>query len=117
MLQRTQSYYAIVNISLLLVTTYTVREATIKAHLPWFNFWILLVALGVMVGVVALIDYKWVFPSQMAHHQHMAYKHRNLIRRDLEKDREEVKSRNVALDARLRRIEKALGIEEERDGS
>jgi hypothetical protein len=88
--QRTQAYYALINASLLLITTYTVREATIKAHFPWFNFGWLAIALIVFVVVVALTDYKVIYPSQVAYHQFEAWKHRSPVRRDMEAMKQEL---------------------------
>lgn len=91
MIQRTQSYYAIINVCLLLVTTYTVRELTIKKYIPGFNFLWLLAALAVFVVVVSLIDYKFIYPSQIAFHQHEAWKHRSPVRKDMGRMKKEIR--------------------------
>lgn len=105
-MQRTQAYYALINASLLLITTYTVREATIKAHIPWFNFGWLAAALVVFVVVVALVDYKIIFPSQVAYHQHEAWKHRSPVRKDMEAMQKEL---NLIKEAVARVEEKLNG--------
>ncbi len=92
MIQRTQSYYSIINISLLLIATYTLREATIKKYFPDFNFFWLLAILAVFVIVVALLDYKFVYPSQIAFHQHEAWKHRSMVRKDTEAMKSQIRS-------------------------
>lgn len=104
MVQRTQTYYALFNAALLLVTAYTVREVTIKTYAPWLSlplFFALLVAL--MLGVMYL-DRKLVYPSQVMFHQHLAWKSESPVKKQL--DRIERKN-----DMRLTRIEEALGLE------
>jgi len=108
MLTRVQSYYVYVNISLLLITTYTVREATIKAFIPWFNFIHLLAFLIVGISVVAVIDRKWVYPSQIAFHQHQAWKHKSPIRQAIEEDRQNNLQRMERMEAALKRIEEKI---------
>lgn len=82
MIQRAQVYYALLNIFLLLITTYTVREATIRNLIPGFQFWWLLVAVPIIGAIVLIIDYKYIYPSEIAWHQHEAWKHRSPARRD-----------------------------------
>lgn len=110
MIQRTQAYYAIINASLLLITTYTIRETTIKTHLPWFDFRWLLLFLVTFIVTVVLIDYKFIYPSQIAFHQHEAWKHRSPVRKDLEAVKEELALMNES----IARIEGTLG--DMRDG-
>jgi len=91
MLTRAQSYYALMNGSMMLITVYTVRETTIKTHLPWMNFGIFF---GIVIGLLSLVmimDYKLVYPSQIAFHQHEAWKHRSPVRKDFEAQRERLK--------------------------
>lgn len=92
MIQRTQSYYAIINVCLLLITTYTLREVTIKKYFPDFNFLWLIAFLAVFVVVVSLVDYKFIYPSQIAFHQHEAWKHRSPVRKDMIKMKKEMRS-------------------------
>jgi len=90
MLTRAQSYYALMNGSMMLITVYTVRETTIKTHLPWMNFGIFF---GIVIGLLSLVmimDYKLVYPSQIAFHQHEAWKHRSPVRKDFEALREQL---------------------------
>ncbi len=82
-IQRVQTYYAFVNLVLLLVTTYTIREASIKQYIPRFNFWWLLILGAVLIVGAALIDYKLVHPSEIAYNQSQAWKHKNPVRREL----------------------------------
>jgi len=84
MLTRAQSYYGLMNASMMMVTVYTVREATIKSHLPWMNFMIFFAFIVCMLIVVMIFDYKMVYPSQIAFHQHEAWKHRSPVRKDFE---------------------------------
>lgn len=83
MITRTQSYYSLMNVVLLLVTTYTVREATIQKWFPWLNFWWLLGIGAAAIIAVAAIDYKLVHPSEIAYNQSQAWKHRSPVRKEL----------------------------------
>lgn len=84
MLTRAQSYYGLMNASMMMITVYTVREGTIKSHLPWMNFMIFFAFIVLMLIVVMIFDYKMVYPSQIAFHQHEAWKHRSPVRKDFE---------------------------------
>jgi len=112
MMQRAQSYYGLMNALMMLITVYTVREVTIHKYLPWMNFVVFLSIIITVLLLILILDYKLVYPSQIAFHQHEAYKHRNLIRRDLDKEREIARERAELLDKRLSRIEEALGVKE-----
>lgn len=104
MIQRTQAYYGILNVMLLLITTYTVREATIKKLFPWFNFyWLLGVGVAFII-IVVITDYKFVYPSQIAWHQHEAWKHGSPVRKDFD-----------MVKKHLKKVEKSLGIYEEEE--
>jgi len=74
---RTQSYYAIVNFVLLLITTLTVSSTSINKYLPWLNLFWLLVLLTVFVVVISIVDYKIIYPSEIAWNQQQAWKHMN----------------------------------------
>lgn len=82
MITRTQSYYSLLNVVLLLVTTYTVREATIRNYIPGFNFWWLVGIGAFLIIAVAVIDYKLIYPSETAYNQHEAWKHRSPVRKE-----------------------------------
>ena len=97
MIQRSQTYYSIFNVILLLITTYTVREVTIKTYLPWFNFWHLIAVIFVIIILIILLDHKLIYPSQIAFHQHEAWKHESPVRKEFKK-----------INERLDRIEKLL---------
>ncbi len=84
MIQRTQAYYAMINAGLLLITTYTVREATIHEYAPWMTWPVILGIIALMMLTILIVDYKWVYPSQIAFHQHEAFKHRSMIRQQLD---------------------------------
>lgn len=104
MMQRVQSYYGQINALMALATLYTVREATIQKYAPWASF-LVVVGIGFVIMVVlVIVDYKLVYPSQIAFHQHEAYKHRNLIRRDLE----EYMARQVKADEQIKIINDKL---------
>jgi len=90
MLTRAQSYYGLMNASMMMITVYTVREGTIKAHLPWMNFIWFFMFIVFMLIVVMIFDYKMVYPSQIAFHQHEAWKHRSPVRKDFEALREQL---------------------------
>lgn len=111
MLQRAQSYYGMLNILLLLVTAYTVREETIHKWLPWMTFPIFLGTVLLVMIAVMVLDHKLIYPSLIAFHQDEAWKHMSPVKSQFDK-----------LDARLSGIEDALGIqkkpgtEEEEDG-
>ena len=83
-IQRTQAYYSLFNIVFLLITTYTVREATIRHYIPEFNFWWLLVIGMAFIITVAILDYKFIHPSEIAFTQSQAWKHKSPIREKLE---------------------------------
>lgn len=104
MLSRAQTYYALLNLPLLLVTAYTVREATIKKYVPWFTLPMFFGILLVGIIIVIIIDYKIVYPSVIAFHQHEAWKHRSLARKNLDKQRRRLDK----MEATLERIERKL---------
>jgi len=108
LMQRTRLYYGLLVMPLLLVTVYTVREPMIQKYLPWLTLPVFLGVAVVGMFVVAVVDYKLVKPSVIAFHQHEAYKHRNLIRRDLEAEREAANQRQEQLTKRIGDIEKRL---------
>ena len=104
MVQRTQTYYALFNAALLMITAYTVRETTIKMYAPWLTLPLFFVMLIAVLGVVMYLDRKLVYPSQIMFHQHLAWRNESPVREQLDR-----------MDERLARIEEALGIGEEED--
>ncbi len=111
MIQRGQSYYGMFNVFVGLATLYTVREALIRSYVPWINFFILLGIIAIMQIIIIIIDYKFIYPSQIAFHQHEAYKHRSLLRRDLEtanKRQAETYTRIKAIEKVIKKIAKEL---------
>jgi len=113
MMMRSQSYYAQTNAAMILLTMYTVREASFKSYLPWINFPIFFGIIIVIMIFVMLADYKFVYPSQIAFHQHEAYKHRSLIKRDLDKDRKENKRRFDEMERNQRKLMALFNLEYE----
>lgn len=104
MLQRTQSYYGSFNILLLLVTTYTVRETTIHKYAPWATFGVILGIAVILIIVINIIDHKWIYNSQVAYHQHIAWKNLSPVRRQVELL---VENQNKMFDA-IKRIEEKI---------
>jgi len=119
MMQRAQSYYGLMNALLLLVTVYTVREVTIQKYIPGMTFPLFLVVIMVVMLIVVLLDYKLIYPSQIAFHQHEAYKHRSLVRKDFEaanQRQEEMQKQIQSMAETLERVEKKLDIKEGLNG-
>lgn len=83
MMNRIQSYYGSMNFMLLLITTYTIREATLRHYIPGITFWWLLGAGVVLIAVVALVDYKLVHPSEIIYSHSQSWKHSNPVRKEL----------------------------------
>lgn len=104
MLTRAQTYYALLNMPLLLITVYTVREATIHKYMPWLTLPMFFIILVVGIIIVIIIDYKIVYPSVIAFHQHEAWKHRSMARQNLDKQRKRLDN----MEATLERIERKL---------
>lgn len=116
MMQRLQSYQGLLNGLLLLATVYTVREKTIIKHLPWMTFAIFVGVIAVGMIIIGIVDYKLVHPSQIAYQQHEAYKHRSLLRKDLETANErqqKIVKRQEDMDKKL---DKILGVLNEKHG-
>lgn len=113
MMMRAQSYYGIMNASMILITMYTVREESFKSFVPWLTLPIFFGTVIVLMMALMLFDYKMVYPSQIAFHQHEAYKHRSLIRRDLDNDRKENKRRFEETEKNLRKLMEHFDLEYE----
>jgi len=108
MLSRAQTYYALINMPLILITAYTVREATVNKYVPWLTLPVFFGFLILFVLAIIIIDYKIVYPSVIAFHQHEAWKHRSPVRLQLEKERRENKKRMLEIEETLKRIEERL---------
>jgi len=108
MLSRAQTYYALINMPLILITAYTVREATVNKYMPWLTLPVFFSFVILFVLTIIIIDYKIVYPSVIAFHQHEAWKHRSPVRLQLEKERRENKKRMLEIEKTLKRIEERL---------
>jgi len=126
MMNRVQSYYGSINFMLLLITTYTIREATLKHYIPGITFWWLLGAGAVLIIAVAVIDYKLVHPSEIIYAHSQSWKHNNPVRKQLtrmeesanrlqRRDTEELKALMGAIDS-LRQSVDRLESTLHRDG-
>lgn len=107
---RTQSYYTTVNVALLLVTTYTVREEYLKHYLPWFNFWWLLAIGIVLIIIVDIFDHKIVQPSEIAYLQQQNWKHKSPVRHELEHERSKTQDRLANMEKKLDKIMEVLNV-------
>jgi len=100
---RTAVYLSVINFALIAPTAYAVLKPSIVDIVPWMSFGVFM---GILVGLVLVImflEYKFMMPSHIAFLSGQKYKHENPFREDLEEANE-----------RLKRIEKKLGIEEEK---
>lgn len=107
---RAQSYYTLLNVLLLLITTYTVRYDSIHEYLPWFNFGWLVIIVLVGAATITIIDHKIIQPSEIAYLQHQAWKHRSPIRIELEQDKKELQER---LDKMQEKLDELLRLANE----
>jgi len=104
MIQRGQSYYGIAGVAINLATLYTVREAMLKGYMPWINFSIILIFVGLLAVAVIIIDYKIIYPSQIAYHQFEAWKHKSPVRKKMEQDKEDTRLLMARIEEKLDRL-------------
>ncbi len=83
-LQNTMSYITVLNLVLLIVTSYsvTVRSFVIQ-FIPWFNIYIFVGAVAVFILVMMVIEFKIVQPSCWAFNNWQGYEHDNPMVTDL----------------------------------
>lgn len=98
---RTQSYYGLLNMPMMLIILYTVRMQSFIKYIPWLTLPVFIGILALLLVIIAILDYKIIYPSQIAYHQHEAYKHRSLIRQQLDDEREENKKRFERLEHKI----------------
>lgn len=70
---RVQGYYSMFNMPMLVLTLYTVRMESIRHYVSWLTLPVLIWILLVGIIILILMDWKLVHPSQVAHHQHLAW--------------------------------------------
>lgn len=82
---RTQSYYALFNMPLLLVTVYTLRQEQILRIMPWLSLPVFLGIIVCALIAIGILDYKYIKPSLIAFQQSEAWKHRSKARQRLDR--------------------------------
>lgn len=94
---RTQSYYALINMPLLLITVYTLRQPQILRIFPWLSLEVFLGIVICALMCVAILDYKYIKPSLIAFQQSEAWKHRSLARQQFQKNQERIEKIETSL--------------------
>lgn len=80
-----QFYMGMVNFGMIAILAYdgTVGKQ-LKVWFPWLNFWLYFLAFVVGYLLLMLFEWKIVTPSIMTMSNEQGYKHKSLLRRDLE---------------------------------
>jgi len=101
------------------ITLYAVAIAPWAAiHLDWFNIWTFLGGLAVIFLAIPLLNFKFMFPSEVGFGNVQAYIHNNPFVKDLhiiikKLDNKADKADFQAVLKKLGKIETKLGIEDE----
>lgn len=83
-LGQTIFYTSIINFTLIAITAYnTTIKFYAEMYVPWFRFWMFILALFIFVIIAMILEYKFVQPSIFAYRNNQEYSHKNPIRRDI----------------------------------
>ena len=105
-LTRIAMYFGLINFVLIAPTAYAILSPYIKDAVPWMSFPVFIVFWLAVIGVLFFLEYKLVMPSTLAFLNKQEYSHKSLLREDHE-----------AIIKRLEKIEEALGVKKEDDGT
>ena len=103
-LSTSMSHYVVyINMSLVgMMFWYTTASPALRPYAPWIAWWMFASIMFVIIVSVMIIDYKFMLSSRQGFMNKQAYKHENLIVKDV-----------ARIEKNLKKLFKEMGIEYE----